>query len=94
VSSGRPPAVALACAYLGSASEIVGWTFKDTDRPCCRVQSMNPCGFGKNPVFQFQPFQLFGDLKSVSTTSQSSGVLLDRKVGSSEFWKSAALYGW
>ena len=46
---------------------------------------MNACGSGKSAEFQFQPFHWLGDFQSVSTTSQSMGVKVLRKAGSSVF---------
>ena len=57
----------------------------DVSRPCCFAQLRNPFGSGNRELFQFQPFHWFGAFQSVSTTSQSSGVKVLRKVGISVF---------
>jgi hypothetical protein len=86
VSAARPPAVALACAYFGSLSLIVGWTLSDTESPCPLAQVRNAAGSGNRLVFQFHPFHHCGLFQLVSTTSQSMGVKVSRNFGSRVFW--------
>ncbi len=71
-----------------TAGRCSRWTGGCSSRPerfCCLVQFMKLCGSGNSAEFQFQPFHCDGDFQSVSTTSQSIGVNVERNVGSSVF---------